>query len=181
MASEDETRRISGGQGDPQKTRLVRRDEEKPTELAGKAPVAGGPDKTRVIMRPRSPSIDQTAKAPSEAERLVTGWLVVVHGPGRGHFAPIYDGLNSIGRGPDQATVLNFGDDGISREQHAFITYDFKTQQFFLQHGGKSAIVRLNEQPVLQPTILKDRDIISISQTTLRFVAFCGANFDWAD
>lgn len=183
MASEDETRRVVQGQTDPVKTRLVRRDQEPQGQPRPAAPAAEDLNRTRMIMRPKpstaGPGVDD--KATFDADRLVVGWLVVVNGPGRGRFAAVYDGLNSIGRGPNEATVLNFGDDGISREQHAFVTYDFKTQQFYLQHGGKAGIVRLNDQPVLQPMILNDRDTISISQTTLRFVAFCGPHFDWAD
>lgn len=183
MASEDETRRVVEGQNDPVKTRLVRRDEDQKIPARPSAPAVEELNRTRMIMRPTPTT---TASAPevrsgSDTDRLVVGWLVVVNGPGRGRFASIYDGLNSIGRGPNEATILNFGDDGISREQHAFITYDYKTRLFYLQHGGKAGIVRLNDQPVLQPMILNDRDVISISQTTLRFVAFCGPHFDWAD
>ncbi|UYO51043.1 FHA domain-containing protein [Rhodopseudomonas palustris] len=183
MASEDETRRVVEGYGESVKTRLVRRDEEQRVQQQPVAPAADEINRTRMILRPQAAPTTPTSegKSSSNSDRLIVGWLVVVNGPGRGRFASIYDGLNSIGRGPTEATVLNFGDDGISREQHAFITYDYKTRLFYLQHGGKAGIVRLNDQPVLQPMILNDRDVISISQTTVRFVAFCGPQFDWAD
>ncbi|HZT46345.1 MAG TPA: biotin/lipoyl-containing protein, partial [Hyphomicrobiaceae bacterium] len=62
----------------------------------------------------------------------VAGWLVVVKGPGRGGFRPVYVGMNSIGRDPGQRISLSFGDDSISREEHAYIAYDEEQRQFYL-------------------------------------------------
>jgi hypothetical protein len=111
----------------------------------------------------------------------VVGWVVVVDGPGRGGYRPVYVGMNSIGRGPDQRVCLNFGDETISREQHAFITYDEDQRLFFLQHGGKSNLVRLAGQPVLSPVQLSADALIRIGRTTLRFVPCCGPDFSWGD
>lgn len=109
----------------------------------------------------------------------VAGWIVVVKGPGRGGFRPVYVGMNSVGRAPGQRIALDFGDESISREEHAFITYDDETRTFYLQHGGKSNLVRLAGKPVLAPTELKPNDLFRIGNTTFRFVAFCGPDFDW--
>jgi len=116
-----------------------------------------------------------------EAPRPVAGWLVVVKGKGQGRFAPIYDGMNSVGRGEDQSTRVDFGDETISREQHAFLTYDLKARKFYLSHGGKANIIRCNGIPVLQALELQNGDMISIGETEFCFAAFCGPNFDWAD
>ena len=110
----------------------------------------------------------------------VAGWIVVVKGPGRGGFRPVYVGMNSVGRAPSQRIPVDFGDESISREEHAFITYDDETRTFYLQHGGKSNLVRLGGKPVLAPTEIKAGDIFRIGNTTLRFVACCGPDFDWA-
>jgi hypothetical protein len=109
----------------------------------------------------------------------VAGWIVVVKGPGRGDFRPVYVGMNSIGRAPGQRVRLDFGDETISREEHAFITYDDETRTFYLQHGGKSNLVRLGGKPVLAPTVLNPNDTFRIGNTTFRFVACCGPDFDW--
>ncbi|MBX9861955.1 MAG: FHA domain-containing protein [Hyphomicrobium sp.] len=109
----------------------------------------------------------------------VAGWIVVVKGPGRGGFRPVYVGMNSVGRAPSQRVCLDFGDDSISREEHAFITYDEETRTFYLQHGGKSNLVRLAGKPVLAPTELKPNDLFRIGNTTFRFVACCGPDFCW--
>jgi hypothetical protein len=111
----------------------------------------------------------------------VAGWLVVVKGPGRGGFRPIFVGMNSIGRDADQRISLSFGDDMISREEHAFIAYDEEARQFYLQHGGKANLVRLAGRPVLSPTELQAYDLIRIGKTTLRFIPLCGPEFAWSD
>lgn len=111
----------------------------------------------------------------------VVGWLVVLKGPGRGAFKPIFAGMNSIGRDPGQRIAIDLGDDTISREEHAFITYDDEQRIFFVQHGGKSNLVRLNKAPVLTPSELKAADVIRIGKTSLRFVPLCGPDFSWDD
>lgn len=108
-----------------------------------------------------------------------TGWIVVVDGPGEGNAMPIYDGVSTIGRGEDQALCLDFGDTSISRQNHAAIAYDAEQNAFFLGHGGKSNIIRLNDRPVLSTEELNHADILRIGETTLRFVALCGADFKW--
>lgn len=111
----------------------------------------------------------------------VAGWLVVVKGPGRGGFRPIFVGMNSIGRDTGQRISLNFGDDMISREHHAFIAYDDEAGRFYLQHGGKANLIRLGGRLVLSPTDLRPNDFICIGKTTLRFIPFCGSDFSWSD
>ena len=111
----------------------------------------------------------------------VAGWLVVVKGPGRGGFRPIFAGMNSVGRDPSQRISLSFGDESISREEHAFITYDEEQRSFYLQHGGKPNIIRLGATPVLTAMEIKANDIIRIGRTTLRFIPCCGPRFAWSD
>jgi len=112
---------------------------------------------------------------------LVVGWLVIVKGPGRGGFRPIFVGMNSIGRDASQRISLNFGDDMISREEHAFVAYDEEARVFYLQHGGKAKLVRLGGRRVLNPIELQPHDLIRIGKTTLRFVPLCGPGFGWSD
>lgn len=109
------------------------------------------------------------------------GWLVIVDGPGRGASFTLATGVSQIGRGEDQAVTLDFGDTSISRQGHAVIAYDPELRKHFLGHGGKVNIVRLNDRPVLSTEDLSDGDRIRIGETTLRFVAFCGAEFDWSE
>jgi hypothetical protein len=111
----------------------------------------------------------------------VAGWVVIVKGPGSGGFRPVFVGMNSVGRDPSQRISLSFGDDSISREEHAFITYDDEQRCFYLQHGGKPNIIRLGVTPVLTPMELRANDLIRIGRTTLRFIPCCGPHFSWSD
>jgi FHA domain-containing protein len=109
----------------------------------------------------------------------VVGWLVVTSGPGRGQFRPVFYGQNSIGRGPDQRISIDFGDQRISREAHAFIIYDEVQRMFFIRDNGKSNLVRHKGNLVMMPTEIFDRDEITIGDTSLMFVALCNSSFDW--
>lgn len=109
------------------------------------------------------------------------GWLVIVSGPGRGTSLALTEGLLQVGRNDDQALQLDFGDNGISRSNHAVIAYDAEERKCFLGHGGKANLVRLNGSPVLSTLPLNNGDMIRISETTMRFVVLCDENFDWRD
>ncbi|MGB3146364.1 MAG: FHA domain-containing protein, partial [Paracoccaceae bacterium] len=111
-------------------------------------------------------------KTSARGARFPIGWVVVIKGPGRGESFTLLSGMSSIGRGEDQTIQLDFGDDSISRSNHAAIVYDPETFQVFLGHGGKSNIVRLNGKPVISNEQLKDGDTIRMGETTLRFVGF---------
>jgi|SRR6185312_10871761 hypothetical protein len=177
----EKTRKL-GEDTSSQRTRLVRQGDEETVRLGGPKQDAASP-KTRLLRR--GPVADQVEQAHDDQDddepRMVVGWLVVTGGPGRGKYTAVFDGMNSVGRGEDQSTRIDFGDETISREGHAFITYDYVSRKFYIQHGGKSNLVRVNQAPVLQPTELKQADEISLGSTVLRFVPFCGEGFDWQD
>ncbi|MEL7345578.1 MAG: FHA domain-containing protein, partial [Pseudomonadota bacterium] len=118
-------------------------------------------------------------KQESHATKFPTGWIVVTGGPGRGSAFTLFNGVSKIGRGEEQSVTLDFGDNSISRDNHAAIAYDAEARKFFLGHGGKSNIVRLNDKPVLSTEEIMDGDTIRIGETTLTFVSFCGEDFSW--
>ncbi len=178
------------------KTRLIMRpDVAEGGAAGGAAPPRGGSviGTTRLVgfgSAPASPAAPSPRPQQAKTQYVregsvdiepVAGWIVIVRGPGRGGFRPVFVGMNSVGRGPDQRICLDFGDESISREEHAFITYDDETHTFYLQHGGKSNLVRLGGKPVLAPTELKPNDLFRIGNTTFRFVACCGPEFSWTD
>lgn len=188
----------SGGDGssiDDKKTRLIMRPDvaagpasESPAEPAssgaviGSTRLAGALSETPAASEPKGRQSAPTRllhDGTVETGDPVAGWIVIVKGPGRGGFRPVYVGMNAIGRAPSQRICLDFGDETISREQHAFITYDDETRTFYLQHGGKSNLVRLGDAPVLTPTVLKPNDHFRIGNTTFRFVPCCGPDFCW--
>lgn len=122
-----------------------------------------------------------TPVAPSSRAKFPVGWVLVTEGEGRGECFSLEAGMSQIGRAEDQAIQLDFGDNSISRVNHAAIVYDTETHSFILGHGGKKNIVRLNGKPVISNETLTTADEIKIGETTLRFVALCTEEFNWAD
>ncbi len=120
------------------------------------------------------------AVSPAEQVRFAVGWLAVVAGPGTGAAFALGAGVSQIGRSDDQAISLDFGDLSISRDGHAFVAFDPETKQFFIGHGGKANLVRLNGKPVLSTETMAHGDRIRIGETTLMLAALCGADFAWA-
>jgi len=151
--------------------------------------------RTRIVgprRKERSGEAEQSASAaPASARRAtvspmddpVVGWLVIVDGPGKGAATPLGYGMNSIGRASTERVQIDFGDDEISRSQHALVTYDPKSRKFFVQHGGGRNLTYLgaDNQPVLTPIELHGGEEINVGSTKLRFVPFCGSDFDWND
>ena len=112
--------------------------------------------------------------------RRPVGWLVVIEGPGAGDWFALENGLTHLGRGADQDVCLDFGDQSISRQSHAFITYDIARHRFQLSHGESRNRTRLNGTVVEGKAALSHGDRISIGKTTLRIAVFCDDEFSWA-
>lgn len=113
--------------------------------------------------------------------RFPVGFLIVVGGPGRGTAFTLQAGVSQIGRGDDETIPLNFGDTAISRHNHASVAYDAETHDYYIGHGGKLNMVRLNGRPVLSTEPLHDGDHIRIGETTLKFMALCSKEFNWSE
>ncbi|MBJ6609478.1 MAG: FHA domain-containing protein [Candidatus Thiothrix moscowensis] len=116
----------------------------------------------------------------------VVGWVVVIQGAGKGKSLPLGYGTNALGRAASQRVCLDFGDRQISRENHALITYEPKGRVFYLQNGGGVNLTYLQTLdgsvlPVLTPLVLEHGQCIQLGDTTLKFMALCGSQFDWND
>ena len=179
MADDDTTRiikrRVLVGEGDT-------------TTPIGKRAAADGvmdADPQTKLYRPKpsnsAPSGGQEGRALVDdfSGEPVVGWLVVVAGPGRGQSIKLGYGMNSIGRGSEERVSLDFGDEEISRQGHAMLTYDSKGRKFYIQHGGGTNLTYLGESPVLQPHELLGRETIGLGNTQLCFIPFCGPEFEW--
>jgi len=124
---------------------------------------------------------DSAEKVTASARtKFPVGWMLIVEGPGRGECFSLEAGMSQIGRGEDQAIKLDFGDNTISRVNHAAVVYDPETHSFMLGHGGKKNIVRLNGTPVISNETLATGDRIKLGETVLHFVALCTAEFNWS-
>ena len=135
--------------------------EEEPTRLAGAIP--GG-----------TTSANETDP--------VSGWFVVVDGPGKGRDVRIGAGRNDLGRDKGNRIALSFGDGLISRRAHLWITYDQLHRAFSVSPGDSSPnLAYLDGVAIDTRMALAHGATITIGATTLRFVAFCGEDFEWTD
>jgi hypothetical protein len=108
----------------------------------------------------------------------VVGWLVSVDGPERGRDYRIRSERNFIGRS-EKMDICISGDDAISRERHAVITYYPHKNVFKIAAGDSTGIVYLNGEGVETAEEIKPFDRIEIGKTQLVFVPFCGESFKW--
>ena len=154
--------RRPGADGDEGTGRPPVRADEEPTRLAGAIP--GG-----------ATSEDETDP--------VSGWFVVLEGPGKGQDVRIGMGRNDLGREPGSNRVaLPFGDSLISRKAHLWITYDPRHRVFSVSPGDSSPNLAYLDGAAIDARMpLGHGATITIGATTLRFVAFCGEGFDWTD
>jgi hypothetical protein len=109
----------------------------------------------------------------------VVGWLVNLDGSDKGRDYRIHSDNNFIGRG-EKMDICIRGDDTISRDNHAVISYDARDKVFYFAPGDGRSIVRLNGKALLTTAELKAYDTIEIGKTQLMFVPLCGEKFDWA-
>jgi hypothetical protein len=168
---------------DEDTTRIITRRSQSTDDLGITTPISNNLKSQQFDSDPHTkiyrPSSDINSDKPKLAKQPVVGWLVIINGPGRGESITLGYGLNSIGRAGEERVSLDYGDEEISREKHALLTYDPKGRKFYLQHGGGINLTYIGNDPVLQTVELKGGEVISIGKTELSFVPFCGQNFDW--
>ncbi|WP_424980029.1 FHA domain-containing protein [Leisingera sp. S232] len=112
----------------------------------------------------------------------IVGWLVVVKGPGLGQAVNLGGGMNSIGRDPSEQVSLEFGDKLISSKDHLRVIYDDQSRSFLVAPGSGRNVSRINSQVIAQTMPLSNLSVIDLSKhTSVRFVCFCGEDFDWSD
>ncbi len=108
----------------------------------------------------------------------VVGWLVCVQGPEKGRDYRVRSERNGIGRGADMAVCIG-GDEAISRENHAYISFNPRKGSFRIAPGDGRGMTYLNGEEVDVPMPLLAYDRIELGQTHLLFVPLCGEHFNW--
>jgi hypothetical protein len=108
----------------------------------------------------------------------VVGWLVCTEGADRGRDYRIRSERNFIGRS-EKMNICIHGDDTISRENHAIISFSPRNNSFKLSLGESRGLIYLNQEEVDVPTILNPYDVIELGGTKLLFVPLCGERFRW--
>ncbi|MFN8057893.1 MAG: FHA domain-containing protein [Vicinamibacterales bacterium] len=108
----------------------------------------------------------------------VVGWMVCVAGADRGRDFRIRSEKNFIGRSETMDICVG-GDETISRENHAIVSFNPKNGQFKLHPGESRGLVYLNGEEVDGPKPLAEGDKVELGQTTLMFVPLCDDTFSW--
>lgn len=108
----------------------------------------------------------------------VVGWLVCIEGPDRGRDFRIHTERNTIGRSATMDIAIT-GDEAISRENHAILSYNPRRHTFRIAPGDGRGLAYLNDEEVISPVELKPYDRIEIGESTLLFIPFCGEQFAW--
>lgn len=110
----------------------------------------------------------------------VAGWLVSIDGANKGKDYRVACGRNFIGRDRSMDICIQ-GDNTISRQNHAIISYDDRTNKYYYSPGTARSIDHINEAPVFTTVELKAGDMLEIGTAKLRFVPLCSAKFRWED
>lgn len=108
----------------------------------------------------------------------VRGWLVVIDGEKCGLDFRIHTGNNYVGRSPKNDICFDF-DQTISKEKCCAIAYDDRSKQFFVLLGEGTNNIYVNDKILLQPTALKDFDVLEIGKTKLVFRSLCNEQYDY--
>lgn len=108
----------------------------------------------------------------------VVGWLVCLDGPDKGKDYRLHSEKNFIGRSPGM-DVSVAGDETISRDKHATVTFEPKKQTFWLVPGDSTGLVYLNGEVLYMPAQIHERDVIELGKTRLTLVSFVNDAFRW--
>lgn len=108
----------------------------------------------------------------------VVGWMVCVDGKEKGRDYRIHADNNFIGRS-DRMDICIRGDETVSRDNHAILSYDTVDNTYYFSPGDGRAIVRLNDKAIFQTVEIKAYDKITIGKSSFVFVPLCGDDFRW--
>ena len=120
------------------------------------------------------------AKEPPRTAEPTVGWLVCIRGEHFGESFSITFGRNSVGRESSNSIIIS-RDKTVSREKHAWITYEPKRRDFYIQAGESRGLTYLNEDPIMESRQLQSKDRIQFGNGEYIFVPLCGPDFAWED
>jgi Inner membrane component of T3SS, cytoplasmic domain len=168
----------------------------KPLDISAVAVTPAAEGKTRPLQPADAPSAPVAAASvparPANAGRGVTrrldaqptgidpvvGWLVCIDGPEKGRDYRLHSERNFLGRSSSMDICIP-GDESVSREKHAVITFEPKKRVFWLHPGDASGLVYRNDEMVHSPVELKADDVIEAGKTKLILVPFSSIKATW--
>ena len=108
----------------------------------------------------------------------VVGWIICIEGKEKGRDYRIHADNNFIGRS-DRMDICIRGDETVSRDNHAVISYDTVDNCYYFSPGDGRAIVRLNDKALFQTAEINAYDKITIGKSSFIFLPLCGSKFQW--
>lgn len=143
-----------------------------------------GPTEVPQVKKRAAESMSKTQfvdiSTPAGAPVPVVGWLVAVEGPCRGTDYRIHTGYNYIGR--EAGDICIHGDNTISAEKDANVTFVPQTRKFYIAHEQGKNVLLVNDMPVIGGGMeIHNYDLITIGTTKLMFVGLCGEKFIWGE
>lgn len=108
----------------------------------------------------------------------VIGWLVAIKGAHKGRSYEVKQGRNFIGRSTAMDICLS-GNSKISRDRHAIITYDPRSEKCFLQPDETRDLIYINDELLFGPMPMKHNDIIVLADEEFVFLALQCDKADW--
>lgn len=115
-----------------------------------------------------------------QSGRKTVGWLVCIEGEMMGESFDLREGENLIGRAAHMDVALLY-ESTVSREGHAAICYDKDKNNYYIYSFESEGKIYCNNRQVKSRKAIRDRDIITLGDCSLMFVAFCDSSFTWGD
>ena len=108
----------------------------------------------------------------------VVGWLVCKAGDEQGEDYKLYSDNNYIVQLQNKNIDIS-SDITAYKEYYAVISYDYKTQKFYLTPGKGTSLLYLNDIELLETKLIRAYDEIKIGNDIFVFAPFCGDAFRW--
>jgi hypothetical protein len=149
---------------------------------AGKTVYAGERNHTLPLKRPEVIESDRS-KTVGLIKKSIgidppVGFVICVSGPHKGEEFRLVSGRNFIGRSSRMDVALT-DDPTVSREEHAVISYDVKSNTFLLSPGTGRGITYLNNKQTEAAQSLGAYDVIEVGSCRLLFLPLCSERFKW--
>ena len=122
------------------------------------------------------PGVQTPAPHVNKVSTPCVGWLVALGGEHIGTDFRLKVGKNFIGRSPKMDIALT-EDKSVSRERHAIVVYDPKSNMYLIQPGDSSSLAYHNNNLLLTPEKLEAYDMITVGDVNLLFMPLCSAKF----
>ena len=130
--------------------------------------------------KPGAPAVGrataQQVKPVNKVSTPCVGWLVALGGEHIGTDFRLKTGKNFIGRSAQMDIALT-DDKSVSRERHAIVVYDPKSNMYLVQPGESSSLAYHNNNLLLTPEKLEAYDMVTVGDVNLLFIPLCGEKF----